>query len=216
MEALTALLQHYGYWLLLAVGFAEYGGVPIASMPVLIVAGAVTVDGTLNPVGVVLSAAAGGLLADFAWYQISRWRGQRLVDRVCGLTSNPKACVMKVEMRLEKLGPLYILPSKFLPGTGNLIAAAAGFAGVSAAVFLVTDAAALLLWAGAYSELGRLFAGQVGAVLEVATHWSQRLLLGGVGLVVVAGGWRIARIRGHGALHLRRRAGAGPTPSTSE
>ncbi len=36
METLDAFLSSYGYWVFFAVGFAEFVGVPIVSVPVLI------------------------------------------------------------------------------------------------------------------------------------------------------------------------------------
>ena len=153
METATVLLEGYGYWLLLAVGFAEFVGAPIASVPVLIVAGAAAANGALSLPGAALAAAFGGLLADSGWYGLSRWRGQRLVNTVCNLTSNPKSCVLTVSARLETVGPAFVLPSKFIPGTGNLVAAAAGLAGMRPAVFLVSDAAALTMWAAAAAAL---------------------------------------------------------------
>ncbi len=123
METARVLLEGYGYWLLLGVGFAEFAGLPIASVPVLIVAGAAAAEGAISLPAAALAAALGGLLADTAWYSLSRWRGQRLVDTVCNLSSNPKSCVLTIANRLEKVGSVYVLPSKFVPGTGNLAAA---------------------------------------------------------------------------------------------
>ncbi len=60
MENLDAFLNSYGYWVFFAVGFAEFVGVPIVSVPALIGGGAMVASGTLGFWGVVLSVAAGG------------------------------------------------------------------------------------------------------------------------------------------------------------
>ncbi len=48
METLDAFLSNYGYWVFFAVGFAEFVGVPIVSVPVLIGGGALVASGTLG------------------------------------------------------------------------------------------------------------------------------------------------------------------------
>jgi membrane protein DedA with SNARE-associated domain len=113
------MLECYGYLLLFVVGFLEYAGAPIASIPVLVVAGALAAMGGIPLPGIVLAAALGGLTSDLIWYAAARTRGQRLVDVVCGLATNPMACVTVIERRIRAVGPLYLLPSKFIPGGGQ-------------------------------------------------------------------------------------------------
>lgn len=74
MEQLTALLEQYGYLLLFGLGFLEFIGAPIASVPVLIVAGGLAASGGVSVPGIILSAALGGLLADSIWYGTARLR----------------------------------------------------------------------------------------------------------------------------------------------
>ena len=63
MDAVGHLLETWGYALLVLVGFVEFIGLPIASVPVLILGGAVAASGGLSLPLVALSAAAGGLVA---------------------------------------------------------------------------------------------------------------------------------------------------------
>lgn len=214
MDSLLSFLEQHGYWLLAAVGFAEFAGAPIASVPVLIGTGALAAESGLHPVAVAASAAAGGLLADGVWYGIARWRGQRVVGTACGLTSNPKACVLRVRGRVERLGGVYILPVKFIPGAGNLIAAAAGLAGIRPLVFLAFDAAALAAWAGAYTFLGWLLSEEVEAVIALVVRYSSWALWLAVGAVAAASVWRILRARrherGHAAAGEAAGVGGGP------
>ncbi len=79
MDAALAFLEAHGYWLLFGLGFAEFAGVPIASAPVLLAAGALSAAGNLNLLAAALSAAAGGLTADSLWYVLARWKGSRLL-----------------------------------------------------------------------------------------------------------------------------------------
>jgi membrane protein DedA with SNARE-associated domain len=208
MESARLLLEGYGYWLLLAVGFAEFAGLPIASVPVLIVAGAAAAEGAISLPAAALAAALGGLLADTTWYSLSRWRGQRLVDTVCNLSSNPRSCVLSIANRLEKVGPRYVLPSKFIPGTGNLVAASAGLAGLRPSAFLSADAVALGLWSVAYLGLGYLLEGQVAATVNWVAGFANIAAVAAAVLILGAVAWRFIRAGMHREGH--RRALASP------
>lgn len=194
-------VEQHGYWLVASVGFAEYVGVPIASVPVLVAAGALATEGGLQPIGIAVAAAAGGLVADGAWFGIARWQGARIVGSACGLTSNPNACVIGVRNRVARLGPRYILTAKFVPGAGNLIAPGAGLARIGALRFLALDATALLLWATLYVTLGFVFSEQVEAVVEIVAGYARWTLAAAALLVAGAGAWRVVRARRHGHRH---------------
>jgi membrane protein DedA with SNARE-associated domain len=203
MEAARLLLEGYGYWLLLAVGFAEFAGLPIASVPVLIVAGAAAAEGAISLPAAALAAAVGGLLADATWYSLSRWRGQRLVDTVCNLSSNPRSCVLSIANQLEKVGPMYVLPSKFVPGTGNLVAASAGLAGLRPFAFLSADAVALGLWSVVYLGLGYLLEGQVAATMNWVAGFAGVAAAAAAALILGAIVWRFVRAGMHREGHRR-------------
>lgn len=62
-QSLVDFLGSFGYLTVLVAGFAEYAGVPIATVPVLIAAGGLSESAGLNPFLVAASAASGGLAA---------------------------------------------------------------------------------------------------------------------------------------------------------
>jgi membrane protein DedA with SNARE-associated domain len=206
MEQLAVLLERYGYGLVFAVGFLEYIGAPIASVPILVVAGALASMGILPLPGIIVAAALGGLASDLIWYTTARVRGRGLVDAVCGLATNPMACVTVVEKRLCSIGPVYLLPSKFLPGAGNLAAAASGYAGIELRKFVALDGMALLLWASAYSSAGWIFSAQVEQVIYWASGFTLLILGGAAGLITSAGVWRVLKVRMHRPHHEAARA----------
>lgn len=201
MDHILPFVEQYGYLLLFGVGFVEFIGLPIASTPFIMVAGALAARGALHPVVGVGSLVAGALLADAVWYALARWRGRRLVERVCGLTSHPRACIFSVTGRVARVGPPYVLVAKLLPGTGHLIAPAAGFAGMRARTFLLLDAAGLALWAGAYLGAGWLFAPWVADAVRWIEGATRGAIVAGVILVGAAGVWRLVKARRHRAAH---------------
>ncbi len=194
MESLDAFLSNYGYWVFFAVGFAEFIGVPIVSVPVLIGGGAMVASGTLSFGGVVVSVAAGGWLADLGWYSIGRRRGPWLIDVACGLSSNPMACVLTVKDRLSRLGTPYIVLAKMLPGAGSLIAVAAGLAGFGILPFILADGVAVTAWAEIYTGTGWIFSDQVTPAIGWAMTYNRAAVVV-LMLIVLAAVWRLWKVR---------------------
>ncbi len=207
LENLEAFLSSYGYWVFFAVGFAEFIGVPIVSVPVLIGAGALVASGTLGFWGVVVSVAAGGWLADLGWYTVGRRQGSWLIDVACGLWSNPRACVSMVKDRLSRLGTPYILLAKMVPGSGNLIAVAAGLAGFGTLRFILADAASMILWASIYTGTGWVLSDRVAPAIEWAVTYNRAVLVALL-LIVLAAAFRLWKVRLHQEAHRRM----DPTP----
>jgi len=198
MDALLSFLEAHGYLTLFLLGFAEFAGLPVAAVPIVLAAGALAGSGVIDPVLVALCVAAGGLLADTAWYSLARWRGSALVDSACGLSANPRVCVLGVGARIERMGAPYLLAGKFIPGVSGMLAAAAGFARMGRRRFLFWDLLALSLWAGTYTGLGWILADDIGPLIAWAADHGD-LVLALVALLVGAAGLaRLLKLRGHG------------------
>lgn len=203
---LTHLVSQHGALVFLLLGFLEYIGAPIVTVPALIVGGALArIAGGIHPGVIVLAAATGGLAADAVLYFVTRYKGDQVVDAACGLTSNPKACVLSVIRKLEVLGGRYIVIAKLVPGAGNLIAPASALAGVPARHFLSRDALALLIWASVYTTMGWTFAEHVESMLSWVVTSLDLVVAVGATLIVGAGVWRLVRTRLHSKGHERAR-----------
>jgi membrane protein DedA with SNARE-associated domain len=189
--------------MLFLLGIVEFLGAPIAAAPVLMVVGAASIAGVLNPVLAVGSVAVGALLSESAWFGLARWRGRRLLDVACGLASNPNVCVLSFRDRMRKSGAGILIAAKFIPGSGSVPAFAAGLSRFDYRRFVLFDTAALLLWSTAYVLVGGVFHAQVGAVAQgVSTHFAW--VSGGVSaLFVAAVAWRIHKVRRHRAMHAK-------------
>lgn len=202
LETLTVMIGEHGLVLFFALGFAEFIGIPVASVPALVVGGALarTAPGA-EPFMLVAAAALGGWAADGLLYAITRWKGEVMLDVACGLTSNRNACVINVSDRVGRVGPAFVFGAKFLPGAGNLIGPAVALAGVRARDFLFRDLIALLVWAGVYTGAGWIFAPQVEALVALTTRYLVWLVPLAVVLVGLASLWRLWRVRVHTRLH---------------
>jgi len=197
MQTITLLFEQHGYLLLFGLGFVEFIGAPIAGVPLLIAAGGLAAAGGLSAPALILAAALGGFSADIVWYSAARLRGRGVVDTVCGLSSNPSACVLGVEKKLSSVGPWFLLPAKFIPGAGNLVAAASGFTPVSLAAFLILDGLGVLAWASVFTGLGWILSAQVEQGVQWASQFSIWLFALAGSLVGAAGAWRVAKVRMH-------------------
>jgi membrane protein DedA with SNARE-associated domain len=203
MEHFAELFQTYGYPMLFLLGIVEFLGLPIAAAPVLMVVGAASIAGVLNPVLAVGSVAMGALLTESFWFGLARWRGGRLLDVACGLASNPNVCVLSFRDRVRKSGAGILIAAKFIPGTGSVPAFAAGLSGLNYRRFVSFDAVALLLWSAAYALVGGIFHAQVETLAEsVSTHFAW--ISGGLSaLFVLAFAWRVHKVRLHRGMHAR-------------
>jgi len=207
MEALEELLRSHGYALLLLVGFAEFAGLPLASGPVLVLAGAFAARGTMELPWAIAAAVSGALIADLCWYGMARRYGGWVLGMACGLASNPSACAIGLRAKIEQVGSRSVLAAKLIPGMANLVAPSAGLARLPIHRFVPADVAGLLFWASLDLGLGWIFSDRLQEVLSWLSSYSRIVLLGGGGLILVATVWRGLKI----ALHRRRHpASAGP------
>jgi len=173
MEHFSELFQVYGYSMLFVLGVVEFLGAPIAAAPVLMVVGAASIAGVLNPFLAVGTVAIGALLSESVWFGLARWRGRRLLDVACGLASNPSVCVLSFRDRVRKNGAGILIAAKFIPGSGSVPAFAAGLSGFDYRRFVLFDALGLLLWSTAYVVVGGVFHTQVAALAQgVSTHFA--------------------------------------------
>ena len=149
----------------------------------------------------------GDRLADLGWYSLGRRQGPWLIDVACGLSSNPMACLLTVKNRLSRLGTPYIVLAKMVPGSGNLIAVAAGLAGFGTLRFILADAASLILWASIYTGTGWILSDRVAPAIEWAVTYNRAVVVVLI-LIVLAAAFRLWKVRLHQEAHRRM----DPTP----
>lgn len=197
-------------WGLLAVfliGFAEFIGFPVAGIPLMLAAGSLAATQGFSFIPVVLTAAAGAWVADAIWFRRATQDAARVIDIACGLASNPRVCVTHVQRRMLQAGPVFVVSAKLIPGVGNMSAAAAGLAEMSPAVFLPVNAAAAVLWAGAFMGAGWVFSSYIDQAIGLIAVYGQQSAIAAVALIVVATIWRVYKVRLHTGLHVREGKG---------
>ena len=176
-ETIEFVVRH-GYLLLFFWLLAEQAALPIPSVPLLLVSGALARMGELRLSSIFIYAGAGCLIADNVWFHLGRRYSAKALQFVCKISLEPDSCVRRTENLFVKYGLRSLLVSKFIPGLSALAAPLAGGSGANFGRFLLFDSLGALLWIGTYVFAGYIFSDQ----LELAAAYALRM---GSGLVFI-------------------------------
>jgi membrane protein DedA with SNARE-associated domain/rhodanese-related sulfurtransferase len=165
MPQLVDLLQVYGVLIVFGIVLVEQFGLPIPAFPILIVAGALSVDGELSWQLCLVSAVLACLICDMFWFRAGRFYGKRILRLLCKISLSPDSCVNQTEDRFRRFGARSLLVSKFVPGFNTIAAPLSGAIGTRSRQFLAYSATGAALWSGTGILLGILFHDSVEDVL---------------------------------------------------
>ena len=173
MHEIIQNLIHYGYPLLFLWVFSERLGIPIpASLP-LISAGILAEMEHMQFAYAVGLAFAAVMLADFAWFFLSRVRGIQVLSFLCRITLEPDACVRKTQNLFVKHGTASLLYAKFIPGLSNLIIPLVGIVRMRPRTFLLFDSIGSLIWVVFFISAGYLFSREIDLERIALPDWGQ-------------------------------------------
>ena len=167
MKDLVTILGQYGLALVFANVLVEQLGVPVPAVPTLIVAGALSAEGTLPLAAVLGAAILACMISDGLWYFAGRRYGVRVLRLLCRISLSPDSCVRQTENQFERWGMLGLVLGKFIPGVATVAPPLAGAMKVSAARYLLFNTMGTVLWAGVAIGAGFAFHRQVAAVVAV-------------------------------------------------
>ena len=196
MSALTQYVLTYGLPLVFGVVLLEQLGAPIPAIPVLIVAGALSVKGHFSAALVLLVAVVASVIADTVWFGLGRAKGHRILKTLCRISLSPDSCVRQTESVFERWGMPSLLVAKFIPGFSTVAPPMAGATGARLPAFLLYDAGGALLWAGAGVVLGVVFHRAIDRALQLLASlgsWALVILVAGLVVFVVFKWWQRRR-----------------------
>lgn len=176
-----SVLEHYGVAILPALTIAEQLGVPLPAMPALLAVGALAAHGRISIPFVLGAISLAALATDFAWYELGRRRGSRVLANLCRLSVEPDSCMRQAERVFARHGLRSMLVAKFVPGLSTVMPPLAGVFAVTRGRFALYDLAGVLLWAGTWLALGYFFSDAIVSIVARATALGRML-----GLVIVA------------------------------
>jgi membrane protein DedA with SNARE-associated domain len=165
MEKLAGLFEEWGLPLVFGAVFLEQIGPPIPSGPLLIIAGALAIDGRVSLLSVADVAWVASMLGKIALYVVGGHYGRQAMDALCRLSVSPNSGVGKTDRRFERWGPALLIFAEFLPGVRTLAPALAGAEKLRPAPFLLFSALGAALWTALYLGIGLVFRKQIGGGL---------------------------------------------------
>jgi membrane protein DedA with SNARE-associated domain len=181
MHRTLEFLLHHGYVVLLAWVFAEQGGVPVPSLPLLLAAGALAGSHQLNIFASLFVVTFAAVSADSIWYQLGLRKGIKVLQFLCKISIEPDSCVRRTEGIFSKQGARSLLFAKFLPGLSTVAPPLAGVFQMRMRRFLLFDSAGSILWGGTFLGIGYVFSGQIERIAERAASlggWLAVILVG--------------------------------------
>jgi membrane protein DedA with SNARE-associated domain len=170
MAAPVQFLLHHPYAILFGIVLAEQLGVPLPSVPVLLAAGALAGLGKIGAAPALAFAVLATVIADLAWFEAGRRRGNRVLKFVCRVSLEPDSCVRRTEDVFARYGPRSLLFVKFVPGLGLMAVTLAGAFGLRRRRFLLFDLPGAAVWAGTYLALGYVFSAELERAIQAVTH----------------------------------------------
>ncbi len=177
MPDLIVLLQTYGVLLVFAIVLVEQAGLPIPAFPILVVAGALSVDGTVSWPAAIAVAVGACLISDLFWFRAGRFYGKRILNLLCKISLSPDYCVSQTEDKFRRFGPKSLIVSKFIPGFNIIASPMSGALGVSTPRFLAFSITGSLFWSGTGVALGAAFHKSVDTVLQTLSEMGTTSLL---------------------------------------
>ena len=180
MSDTVQFVVRHGYLLIFFWLLAEQAALPIPSVPLLLVSGALARTGQLKLSSVIIYALAACLIADNVWFQIGRRFSGKALQFICKMSLEPDSCVRQTENVFVKYGLRSLLLSKFIPGLNVVAAPLAGGSGANLGRFILFDTLGASIWIVSYVFAGYVFSDQ----LELAVGYAIRMGSGFVILVI--------------------------------
>ncbi len=164
MESLLSGLSQHGYSILFLFAILETIGFPIPAALALMIAGAASARGSLQPSLTVANALSAIMLGDTLMFLMGRHTGWRLLGALCRLSLNPESCMLSSAGLFQRRGRVALVFAKFVPGINTMAPPLAGSMNMRLGQFLRLDLAGAALYVGAYWSLGFLFSDALGAM----------------------------------------------------
>jgi membrane protein DedA with SNARE-associated domain/rhodanese-related sulfurtransferase len=166
MDSMTDLLQQHGPLLVFLNVLVEQLGAPVPAVPVLVVGGALSIEGGFAASAIVAMAVLASGLANVTWYLVGRRYGRRVLGLVCRITMSPDVCVRETENIFSRWGVATVMIARFIPGVSSVAAPLAGAMRMSPLRFVLFDTLGTTAWAILFVGAGVIFHREVEAVLS--------------------------------------------------
>jgi len=171
LSEIVRLIAEHGLTIVFVNVLLEQLGVPLPSIPTLVVAGGLAADGRLSGAalfGVTFLACA---IGDGLWFLAGRVWGRRVMRLLCRISLSPDTCVQQTEVHFERWGGWSLVLAKFLPGLSTIAPPLAGATRVGWPRFLFWNSLGIVVWSGAAIGAGWLFRAQIAELLVLVERF---------------------------------------------
>src|SRR5436190_22593864 len=97
MSDTVQFVVRHGYLLIFFWLLAEQAALPIPSVPLLLVSGALARTGELKLSSIFIYAGAGCLIADNVWFHLGRRYSAKALQFICKISLEPDSCVRRTQ-----------------------------------------------------------------------------------------------------------------------
>ena len=192
MDAWLKDIAAHGYLILFAVALLETFGLPIPAALALLVAGAASARGLLNPVWAAGGAIISITIGDTLMFFMGRYTGWWLLSLLCRLSLNPESCILRSADAFYRRGRTLLVFAKFIPGINTMAPPLAGSMNMRYRQFVRLDGLGAVLYAGGYFSVGFIFSDALETVTRGYRAFGQ--LLGWI-VAIAAVAYVVVRIR---------------------
>ena len=183
---INELVQHLGYTEIFFLMALESSLFPVPSELVMIPAGYLAAQGSLNPWLATLAGGMGSLLGSSANYLLGRTVGRHFLLRYGKWFLINEAKYHEAEALFLRNANLATFVGRFIPVIRHLISLPAGTFGMALPAFVALTTLGATLWCGVLVLLG-FYLGE--PVIRVVTEYTHLLGYAAVGLTLIFGLW---------------------------
>jgi membrane protein DedA with SNARE-associated domain/rhodanese-related sulfurtransferase len=169
MPALVSAIGQHGYYVLFGCVLAEAIGLPIPAALALLVGGAASAKGPLQPALTLLTGLAATLTGDTLMFLMGRYTGWWLLGLLCRVSLNPETCILRSADSFYRRGRVMLVLAKFVPGINTIAPPMAGSMNMRFTHFFPLDVAGAVLYVSVYFGTGFLFSDFLGLITKEYT-----------------------------------------------
>lgn len=182
-EALTVVVEDYGYLAVFVTMFFEGLCIPIPSELILGFAGFLVYQGKFSFAGSILTGWLGSLCGSLTVYALARTCGRTWLYRYCHLVRLSPDKLEIIAKWFNRFGPPLIIPWRQIPVFRTKISIAAGLLGMRTWVFVLNTAIGIAVWCTLAVSLGYYFGRNWHRLVDIFSRLGTYI----VAVVILAG-----------------------------
>jgi membrane protein DedA with SNARE-associated domain len=185
-ELLFGFVSTYGLPVIAIAAFLSCLAVPIPTFAVMLSGGAFAATGDLVLWQVLSTAYLAALLGDQTGFQIGRWGGSRVLDRLARKRKRA-LLIARAKETIHTWGGISVFLSTWLfAPLGPWVNLTAGAVRLPWLRFTVWDAAGEAIWVVGYVMLGFAFASRLSELTAIVGDWAGLISSGAVAVILAA------------------------------